>query len=215
MLERPPLSLSAEVIDFCRSIFGTSGPLYVRARPEKGAKQRDCFNIVKRRCQKSGGKIRYGWSIWEWPRVWLAAEHHGVWEHPNGDLFDLTPHSRHFNKIVFLPDDQQKYDFLSYKRIPNKWRLLQHDSDIDKCIASFMDIFIFEEEKTNPDTGVISMNSLEYKKLIHQNAINLAKIWLKYHDGNEPCICRSGKAAKACHGPTGFKFKDINGNPIP
>jgi hypothetical protein len=39
-----------------------------------------CSDGVEEKVRNEGGKISFGWSIWEWPNILLTAEFHSVWE---------------------------------------------------------------------------------------------------------------------------------------
>jgi hypothetical protein len=59
---------------------------------------------------RDGGEILYGWAIWEWPRVFIEAEHHAVWS-KGGCLTDVTPQVPPADTILFLPDTERAYDY--------------------------------------------------------------------------------------------------------
>ncbi len=62
--------------------------------------------------QRLGGTIRFGWSIWEWPNVYIEAEHHAVYESSEGILVDVTPPADDWTvSRTFLPDSAAVYDF--------------------------------------------------------------------------------------------------------
>src|SRR5260370_5619874 len=38
-----------------------------------------CSDGVLEKVKHDGGTIRFGWTIWEWPKIFLTAEFHAVW----------------------------------------------------------------------------------------------------------------------------------------
>ena len=70
-----------------------------------------CSDGVEEKVRNDGGKISFGWSIWEWPNTLLTAEFHSVWEDTAGSLFDITPKPQHETRIVFVADASCPQDF--------------------------------------------------------------------------------------------------------
>jgi hypothetical protein len=70
----------------------------------------ECFHVVKQHVAINGGRQVFGWSIWEWPGVFLEAEFHSVWETPHGVLIDITPKQMLFDSITFLLDPKKHYE---------------------------------------------------------------------------------------------------------
>lgn len=50
----------------------------------------DCYRNVAKRVQMDGGRMRVGWMLRMLPETYLCAEHHAVWETPEGQLVDVT-----------------------------------------------------------------------------------------------------------------------------
>jgi hypothetical protein len=79
----------------------------------------------------NGGKQYNGWAIWEWPKVFIEAEFHCVWESPGGELIDLTPDGFQPDKILFLPQPQKQY---RGRRVDNIRKPLSRDKDVHRFI---------------------------------------------------------------------------------
>ena len=60
---------------------------------------------------KNGGKVIFGWAIWETDRNTLLAQHHAVWQSSNGQYLDVTPTERLVENILFLPDNRAPFDY--------------------------------------------------------------------------------------------------------
>ena len=69
----------------------------------------DCFGVVSEYVAGGFGEQVIGWAIWEWPRVYIEAEFHAVWQHPVGRLVDITPKMPPIPRILFLPDPNREY----------------------------------------------------------------------------------------------------------
>lgn len=83
---RPPKLIKPYVISFCRSVVSDPKPVYVPLRPLDGAAENACFSILPPPVAQHGGEQVNGWSIWEWPRVFIEAEFHAVWRQPDASF---------------------------------------------------------------------------------------------------------------------------------
>ena len=106
---RPPKLIKPYVLSFCRGIVTDPKPVYVPLRPLAGVPANSCFETVPPHVAKHGGEQVTGWSIWEWPLVFIEAEFHCVWRQPDGTLLDITPKSISMPRILFLPDPTKSY----------------------------------------------------------------------------------------------------------
>jgi hypothetical protein len=99
---------------FCRSI-SLERPVLLPIAPSRDAVRLDCFNNVRRKVARDGGRIIAGWAIWEWPGVYIEAENHAVYEpRPGRRWLDITPaQAPHLGRRLFLPDAAANHDFSS------------------------------------------------------------------------------------------------------
>jgi hypothetical protein len=109
IVETTPLAVTARILEFCRGIDPTTAPIYVPVQPEPECIVDDCFFNVADEVALRGGNIQYGWIIWEFPTILLAAEFHAVLER-EGRLLDITPKRDGEERILFLPDSTRKYE---------------------------------------------------------------------------------------------------------
>jgi hypothetical protein len=79
-------------------------PFYVAVSPQESCEEGRCFWNVERMIELSHGGPIYGWCIWDWPGYYARAEHHCIWQKPDGTLVDPTPKSEGDSQILFLPD---------------------------------------------------------------------------------------------------------------
>ena len=109
----PPNARDAHVRAFCERISPVAKPVLISIQPEPECVPRECFENVRQKTKTHGGRIRCGWAIWEWPRVFIEAEYHAVYEAPDVSLHDLTPSIPEDPQRarLFLPDDSAVYDF--------------------------------------------------------------------------------------------------------
>jgi hypothetical protein len=141
---RPPKLIKPYVISFCRSIVADPKPLYVPLQPKPNAPKNECVTIVPQHIKESGGEQIFGWSIWEWPRVFIEAEFHSVWRQPNGNLLDLTPKIVPMPRILFLPDPRRTY---AGRQVNNVRKPL----DRDPAIKRFCELCTQMHEEQNRD----------------------------------------------------------------
>lgn len=109
MLDTLPKGISPAIQSFCASI-APGRPVWVQSRPDVDAILSFCFENVRQRVLKTGGRIVYGYAIWHLPNAYFEAEHHAVWEDPDGQLLDISPQYNDYPKILFLRDDAAVYD---------------------------------------------------------------------------------------------------------
>jgi hypothetical protein len=126
---RPPKIIKPYVVSFCRSIVAEPQPIYVPVRTVPGAPKDDCFSIVPQHISRHGGEQIIGWTIWEWPRVYIEAEFHTVWQQPDGTVVDLTPKIVPMPRILFLPDPRRSY---KGRQVDNIRKPLNHDPAIKR-----------------------------------------------------------------------------------
>ncbi|MES2988769.1 MAG: hypothetical protein V4808_12755 [Pseudomonadota bacterium] len=111
----PPEEIDAATLAFCATI-SPHAPFYVTVEAQPHAKVAYCFDNSVQQAQTQGGKAAYGWAIWRWPGRWFEAEHHAVWQRPDGSMLDVTPQSGDPRRILFLPDPEKVFDPERYRR---------------------------------------------------------------------------------------------------
>lgn len=79
-----------------------------------------CSDGVLEKIANDGGRIVFGWNIWEWPQIMLTAEFHAVWQDDSGNLYDITPKPHGEHEIAFVPDFSYQQDFNFDNRPRNK-----------------------------------------------------------------------------------------------
>lgn len=200
---RPADPRAAHVKRFCASIVPDATPISMAINPELGCEALDCFGNVRRKILKSGGSISYGWSIWEWPGVFIEAEHHAVYREEEGRLIDLTPPSDNMTRSrTFLADSSAVYDFQNEGQRRDNHRLALTD---DPLIAEFFQTAsAFNEIMSSiPGVGEVAVDVATARKLqavqIENNRL-LLKLLMKYTPKGAPCFCGSGLKFKRCHG---------------
>jgi len=186
VFDRTPEKISAHVTAFCRSIVANAAPIYVPVQAEAEGQERDCFYIVAERQRRDGGEIVFGWNLWTWPHVWLKAEHHAIWRSPNGSLVDLTP--KPVDRIVFLPDASQPYDYELNRRVSNICKALKSDPAIERVFKAERAIYDYEEKNTKPGTLEVSVDPEVYTHLMVMKEAALAEVALRYVRASQPCM---------------------------
>jgi hypothetical protein len=87
--------------------------------------------VVPKHVSAYGGDQVFGWTIWEWPKVFIEAEFHSVWRDSEGAMLDVTKKSREIPRILFLPDPSRRY---SGRQVNNRRKPLCHDPDVKRFI---------------------------------------------------------------------------------
>ncbi len=131
---RPPKLIKPYVTRFAKTVVRADAVslLYISAAPLPGAQQNDCFAIVQRQAAAHGGAMVVGWAVWEFPRLFIEAQFHAVWQQPCGALLDLTPRQFVIPRVLFLHDPGRQYLGLQVDSV----RLaLTADKDVKQLLA--------------------------------------------------------------------------------
>ena len=176
-------------------------PEFVELKVEPGFQELNCFINVEKKVASDGGRIIYGWTIWE-HKYFIEAEFHAVWENEDEDLIDITPKSNHATRILFVPDDRVVYDGKQVKNI----RLNTSKSPLVNDLIIVCDAYFKITNSGNLayEHGNIT-NLLSPQQTVDIAYLNLTKniiFALMQEDGSVDnlCKCNSGKKFKNCHG---------------
>lgn len=204
ILTRTPQTISNPILELCRTINADSTPILLPIRPEIGCEPLDCFNNVRRKTEKVGGHIQLGWAIWEWPNVYIEAEHDAVYMPAADQTFlDITPSGiEGITHRLFLPDDTATYDFQSegVRRDNHHFALTD-----DTLVQQFFHTAREHNRILNsiPGIGEVTVDrdtALQLSALERENAQLCFEIAMKHTPRNARCFCGSGKKFKHCHG---------------
>ena len=107
--ETTPVKITDKISELCNRVMPEAEPAYVPVIVQEWSLQNECFPNVERMVKERGGQQVNGWAIWQWANVLVEAEAHAVWESPEGELIDITPHRNGEKEILFLRDDGMIY----------------------------------------------------------------------------------------------------------
>lgn len=188
--ETTPEKITNQILDLCNSISMHSHPSYIPVKVYPFSIKNECFYNVKQIVETNGGKIVYGWAIWQWANILIEAEAHAIWQNKENELIDITPHSYNENKILFLKDENLNYDG---NVIPNVRKPLT-ESPLVKELISLFDIRDNEmaRDKYSPICYV--------SKNIVDRIQEILSIIKRPVGRNEMCSCGSGIKYKKCCG---------------
>lgn len=196
-----PEGLSPAILTFCGGINSDTMPLYVSVQAEDDAQPSECFNNVMAKVGRDGGSLVYGWLIWEWPRVFIEAEHHAVWE-KDGVLTDITPTINGETNILFLPDPAHTYDFVGQKRLINIKKSLGQFTSVPDWIRAADRLQRTIERHSVGNQFTIDRNHLAALGRDVQQSLGAVFVDLARNTGpNDRCFCQSGKKFKKCCSP--------------
>jgi hypothetical protein len=131
-----------------------------------------CSDGVEEKIRRDGGAIRFGWAIWENPRLFLTAEFHAVWMDKSGALFDITPKPQGETRIVFAPDPSYEAAFDFDHRPLNKLKRTYAPLviDFEARIAAFSETQRAYEERRAARAALTLIQWLESKARVDQLA---------------------------------------------
>jgi hypothetical protein len=104
-----PSVLTQDLVALCAELAPGAAPISLACLAPPEARPLDSFETVERQVVEKGGAACFGWSLWEWPRLFLEAEFYSVWRDVDGRLHDITPRVKR-GTILFLPDATRVYD---------------------------------------------------------------------------------------------------------
>ncbi|MBW3243124.1 SEC-C domain-containing protein [Epibacterium sp. DP7N7-1] len=198
---RCPEHITTQIRNFGHSLSPEYDPVQLAVTPSIGAKPLECFYNVQSQVEAHGGRMAYGWAIWIWPRVFVEAEHHAVWE-IGGKMIDVTPRSDGEKRILFLPDPMRAYDFDGNSRIDNIRYPLSPSAAVASLLYWYSERQRFFEANSIGRTTTIDPRTFDSIQSYIIQASALVLIELAQTTGrNDTCICNSGRKFKKCCSP--------------
>ena len=118
---------------------------------------------------QSGGKAVFGWAVRSWPKAFLEAEQHVVWQSSDGQILDLTPHMSD-SQTLFLADRKVEFDASGFSTEPNRYRNTCVSSKrkfVSKMIvaATLKQQFELRHKSVEDGKVVLGGDPKEYEKL--------------------------------------------------
>lgn len=202
--DRPvtPAEHSSAIEALCSELCPGETPTYVDVVPLSDALPDECFPLVAAYVEKWGGTQVTGWTIWEFPGLFVEAEFHSVWHGPDGELVDVTPKRTPSARIYFVQDPVKKYVGV---QVNNIRRPLSTDPLLQRYLRSFDQRFeiLNKGERINQHGAIMlsgeeiaRMESLEAEG--HEAFLHL-RSQLSEVGPYSPCPCGSGRKVKWCH----------------
>jgi hypothetical protein len=181
-LTRAPIRVTENIRTVCAELDDTGEPFFVDVSLEHYAERVKCVQNVHSKIDTDGGRIGFGWAIWESPGIVIQAQYHAVWISPEGEYLDITPKSFHADRILFLPDTKGKYNDGSRfnKRFDNARWPLSNDPLVSEFVEICETIFDFEEKVSpGPVLHLEGRYTLFHDALVRKKARLLRKICKK------------------------------------
>ena len=201
VLTRDPDAIEPWIKALCAEIAPGETPQFIRHDPFEGSIVRECYFNVLNQVERKGGELVFGWAIWEWPRVFIEAEHHAVWL-KDGELIDVTPHECDVRRVLFLPDPTATYDFEGGTRRNNYRRPISHWPVVRQWLEANERIFYMQEERSVGREYHFSGADIASIKMIGEQILDLRiDILLQLANTtspNDPCFCGGGAKFKKC-----------------
>lgn len=188
--EITPVRVTQLIVDFCTSITSDSSPEYIDVCPAPLALPNECFNNVRRIIKQYGGSMCLGWAIWQRGNMLLDAEAHAIWNAPNGELIDITPHSYNEKRILFLVDSSLCYQGTT---IPSHRQALTNSPLVAELIQ------LCKERDQAMQTSTLE-NAYALSADWYNRVRALEFRFAQKAGRNDPCPCGSGLKYKKCCG---------------
>lgn len=93
-----------------------------------------CYGNAAEQVRLHGGRTVHGWQVMIWPKLYVEAIHHAVWESPEGKLVDVTakPPTDRRSYTTFAPDDTIDIDPMYPTFIPPKRLALRDEPELTR-----------------------------------------------------------------------------------
>lgn len=191
-----PKNINYHILKLIRKLGLKDDPIWIDIISEDWCIINECFDNVEKKIIKNGGKIIYGWQIWEWENVLVEAEFHSVWEEPKKNtLIDITPKDNNESKILFVKD---KTMIFNGSRVDNVRLPLRKDKLINNFIYISKKLNELIENGNHPDNPLIStFNKDEFIELSFSK-MKLVEFLKAGANENTKCFCDSGRKYKNC-----------------
>lgn len=194
--ETTPTRITDKIMELCRGIVPDIEPIYVSVEVAEWSLMNECFPNVQRMVREQGGQQVNGWAIWQCANIFAEAEAHSVWQSPEGELIDITPHVNGESQVLFLRDDTLVYSGQSIGNVrlaltgsPLAAELVDLGNEIDAVMCSY-----------KPGTE-IPLSALRCRLLPLRERREVIVGMLNQKAGrNDPCPCQSGLKYKKCCG---------------
>ena len=173
------------------------GVRFLDVKARGNAVQLECFENVRLTIEERGGRSVHGWLVWRWPRVFVEAEFHCVWQSEDGDLHDVTPRPDGDMRVLFVADPSRTYEGRSLDNV----RIPLRD---DKLVRDFIRLAEMRFELMNRGDravqhGLVSVPAAEYEH-IAQGMGFIEGMLCEGLTQHSRCACGSGLKYRKCHG---------------
>jgi hypothetical protein len=124
-----PKHMNAAIRAFCNQL-SAEEPVFLDVQPSMTARAGMCYANATQLAERLGGRIVFGWLVWELDGIYVTAEHHSVVE-ADGQLIDVTPQIAGERSVLFVPDHETEFH---PPRPANKYAALVEDSLIEHYV---------------------------------------------------------------------------------
>lgn len=175
-------------------------PELIPVRIEEYSEPLNCFENVDRKIEIDGGKVHYGWAIYQ-TNLLCEAERHAVWENEKKELIDITPREIDFKQVMFVSDNDFEYKgqvIDNYRVNITSNKLVDHLIKVCENLNRFYSLGTRENDwqiNVEPEVGKIIYEYEDLKTQMELYILNGATL-------RTNCICGGVKNYKNCHGKT-------------
>lgn len=194
--ETTPVEITDKIMELCSSVVPGAAPVFIPVEAAGWGLMNECFPNVQKMVRENGGLQVNGWAIWQWANILVEAEAHSVWQSPEGELIDITPHDNGEREILFLHDADMVYSGQSIGNVrlaitgsPLVAELVDLGNKIDAVMCSYA-----------PGTE-IPLSELRRRLLpLNERREAIVRMLNQKVGRNDLCPCQSGLKYKKCCG---------------
>lgn len=190
-----PKIVSHNILRLIKKLELSPEPMWIDVIAENGCSFNECFENVKKKTSKDGGRIVYGWQICEWENVMIEAVFHSIWRSPDNIFIDITPKPNGENKILFFKDNKRIFHGA---RIDDERFPLRNDKLIKDYMSLSKMFFQYMESGNHHDNPLITtIDGNQYNKLLSAR-IRLLEFIKSGANENTKCLCGKNRKYKNC-----------------
>jgi len=194
-----PIKIDKDIEKLFKLLKASHDYTFLDVEPELGAQPNDCFPVVQSKVKLAGGKMILGWQIWK-TKYLVEAECHAVWEDENEELHDITPKKNGSTKILFVEDENLKYEG---KQVRNIRLNISNNRLVDDWISVLDAIHEFNNRGERAYLYNLEgvLNSEQFDHLVYLRDLEgiISTLLFKNGKRDSHCPCGSGSEFRNCH----------------